>query len=251
MDHSIVIEDTPRDKAIHDKVSSCFSSTHSDLSTPCSHDELLSLDQKSSYTAVSNDVMKHILSNRTIACCSRLWLLIRFEQSGFHDRDYISRTIGWLADALNVSTSTIQKWQRKLVQYGYLVIVEQRVDGHHNAPNQYRACLPKAVISRLKKDKKRSPSPDKRPMAEEPEKAVETRLLDTEVFNDLFPDAPEWFTLLLPVLKFEWASEKLWVTGVTAAARTIILGAQGAIVDRLAQRGFILNPLHLTEINAP
>ncbi len=216
MDHSIVIEDTAHDKAIHDKVSSCFSSTHSDLSAPCSHDEL-SLDQKSSYTAVSNDVMKHILSNRTIACCSRLWLLIRFEQSGFHDRDYISRTIGWLADALNVSTSTIQKWQRKLVQYGYLVIVEQRVDGHHNAPNQYRACLPKAVISRLKKDKKRSPSPDKRPMAEESEKAVETRLLDTEVFNDLFPDAAEWFTLLLPVLKLMGTSSLLRQSLISAS----------------------------------
>ena len=59
----------------------------------CSHEHLLEIDQSHGYTAIANDVMMHIIANPIIASASRLWILIRFQQSGFYDREYIERTV--------------------------------------------------------------------------------------------------------------------------------------------------------------
>ncbi len=97
--------------------------------------------------------MLHIISNPDIASATRLWILIRFQQSGFHDREFVERTIGWFAKKLNVSSSTVQKWQRILELNGYLEIIEQKLSSKNNRPNRYRACLPKSVKSLLQKRK--------------------------------------------------------------------------------------------------
>lgn len=122
--------------------------------TFCDHDKLLELDQRGTYTAISNDVMLHLLSTPAIAPAIRLWLLIRFQQSGFKDRRFVERPIAWLAKSLCVSTSTIQKWQRKLEEAGYLEIIEQKNKRLNNRPNRYRACLPKFVEALLSKEQK-------------------------------------------------------------------------------------------------
>lgn len=122
--------------------------------TFCDHDKLLELDQRGAYTAISNDVMLHLLSTPAIAPAIRLWLLIRFQQSGFKDRRFVERPIAWLAKSLCVSTSTIQKWQRKLEEAGYLEIIEQKNKRLNNRPNRYRACLPKFVEALLSKEQK-------------------------------------------------------------------------------------------------
>ena len=225
-------------------------SKSSELTTPCTHQELLNIDQNSPYTAVSNRIMRHIISNRTIAACSRLWLLIRFEQSGFHDREHVTRTVGWLANALNVSTSTIQKWQRTLADQGYLEIIEQRIDGHHNAPNRYRACLPRAVIESLQAvaskasmpENPRSVTPATQKSGQpsrlaEPPKRIER--IEIDQITDLFSSSPSWFHVALPVLEIEVINKQsLWITGVNSLAKQEVLKAKAALIQRLHELGY-------------
>lgn len=124
--------------------------------TTCTHAELLELDQSHAYTAISNATMMFILSNSTISSAVRLWLLVRFQQSGFQDRETVERPINWFAKQLNVSSSTIQKWQRLLEREGYLQIIEQRQAQNQNRPNRYRATIPKIIQKQLKKKNNRS-----------------------------------------------------------------------------------------------
>ena len=119
--------------------------------TICNHEQLLELDQTQSYTAISNQLMIHLLGNSTISSAIKLWLYIRFQQSGYHDREYIQRSIKSLANNLSVSTSTIQKWQRLLKEEGYLEILEQKGSYKNNKPNKYRACIPSFIQAKLSK----------------------------------------------------------------------------------------------------
>lgn len=122
----------------------------------CTHRELLDIDQTQSYTAIANHTMMLVLSNRVIAPATRLWLLIRFQQSGFSERETIERPVSWLAQQLNVSNSTIQKWQRLLEKEGFLEIKERRRSNGENYPNRYRATMPKELELEIRKNKKRS-----------------------------------------------------------------------------------------------
>lgn len=121
----------------------------------CTHDELLSLDQQHSYTAISNETMFHLLSNRAIASALKLWLLIRYKQSGFSDRVSYTVTVRELSNKLGVGKSTIQNWQRILVSEGYLEIKERKTGLKSNLANQYRACLPKEIHEKLKTNRRR------------------------------------------------------------------------------------------------
>lgn len=116
----------------------------------CSHTDLLDLDQNQGYTAISNKTMFHLLSNTKIASALKLWLFIRFKQSGFKDRSTYTVTIRDLSEHLGVGKSTIQNWQRILVSEGYLDIRARKTSLRSNLANQYRACLPKKIQEELK-----------------------------------------------------------------------------------------------------
>ena len=120
----------------------------------CSHADILALDGSTAYTLTSNAVMQNVITNPNIATAVRLWFHIRYEQSGFLDREFIVRTVGQLSDMLKVTRTTIQKWQKTLIHEGYLeVIYTKKADGQ-NLPNKYRACLPKSLASILKRTAK-------------------------------------------------------------------------------------------------
>lgn len=213
----------------------------------CSHERLLELDQTQGYTAVANNVMLHIISNPIVAPASRLWILIRFQQSGFYDREYIDRTVGWFAKKLNVSSSTIQRWQRLLEREGYLEIVERKYSAKNNRPNRYRACLPKCVADALNVEEKvytKYTSEDQPPLPNEVDLDLASdvsTVVDDETKKALFAlfsDAPDWLTQLLPGLSFDVEKGTLWVCGVHAHAQTFFKSAQNDVIVLLRSLGF-------------
>lgn len=122
----------------------------------CTHTELLELDQTLCYTAIANDTLFHLLSNRTIAPAIKLWIFIRVKQSGFKDREKISISVAELSKALAVGRSTIQNWQRILISEGYLEVIERRASTRSNLTNLYRACLPAEVQVALSESNRRA-----------------------------------------------------------------------------------------------
>jgi hypothetical protein len=97
--------------------------------------------------------MFHLLSNSAISSAIRLWLFIRYRQSGFNDRERVSISIKELSEGLSVSRSSIQNWQRLLIKEGYLEVTERKSGLRSNLTNLYRACLPKHIQSGLQKNK--------------------------------------------------------------------------------------------------
>jgi len=226
----------------------------------CSHESLLELDQSYGYTAVANEVMMHIIANPIIASASRLWILIRFQQSGFYDREYIERTISWFAKKLNVSTSSIQKWQRLLEREGYLEIIERKYQTRNNRPNRYRACLPKSVADQLKahdmvytayteevkppcSDNKEAPAVETSTESTTEQNEFKTKITVADL-QPMLEEAPDWLKLLIPGLHLEIVGDTLWITGVNSIARTEMEKRRDTILTYLNQQGFHLSALN-------
>ncbi len=153
----------------------------------CTHSELLHLDATTGYTLASNAVVQLVVSTPEIATAVRLWFHIRYEQSGFLDRTFISRTVEKLADNLKVKRTTIQRWQKTLVTEGFLeVVYTKKIDGQNN-PNRYRACLPKKLVSLIRSEVKARQKVSKESVKPEVDKPVEPENVIPKITNDSKP----------------------------------------------------------------